>query len=117
MPSVVSTGTYLLCSGVRYHRLMGAEPPHSLLVVPAKVRDHRCSFTHERATVWAIIAARMTKMRGLLLDRRFLTPPRNKEGALWGRFPSPAPGSNFVRNVDLSTAVLVVTGGAGAHGE
>jgi hypothetical protein len=117
MPCVVSTGTNLLCSGVRYHRPNGIERAHSLLAVPSKISVHGCSFAHERATLWAIIAARMTKMRGLLLDRRFLTPPRNKEGALWGRFPSPAPGLNLVRHVDLSTAVLVVTGGAGAHGE
>jgi hypothetical protein len=98
MPSVVPIGSHLQRLGVRHHRRDGVGRAHSLLAVSAKVLDRGCSFAHGGARVWAIIAARMTKMRGLLLDWldwRVLTPPRSKEGALWRRRPSPALGLNW----------------------
>jgi hypothetical protein len=115
MPSVASTGTHLLYMGVR-HRLIGVERAHSLIAVLPKIPVHGRSFARERATVWAIISGRVTKMRGLLLDRRFLTSPRSKEGAV-GKVPVVAAGVELVRNVDCSTAVLVATGGAAVDGE
>jgi hypothetical protein len=109
MPSVVSTGSHPLCSG--------AERAQGLVTAPSRIPGYGCSFAHGAATVWAIIAERLTKMQSLLLDRRALTLSRNKEGAVWGRFPSPASGAELVRNVDHSTAALMMTGGARAHGE
>jgi hypothetical protein len=95
MPSVIPTGSHLLRSSVRHHRCDGVGRAHSLLAVSAKVPDRGCSFAHGRAGVWAIIAARMTKMRGLLLEWLVLTPPRSKVGAPWRRRPSPALGLSW----------------------
>jgi hypothetical protein len=95
MPSVVSTGTHLLCRGIGPHRLMGAERAHSMLAVPSKIPDYGCPFASERVAPWAIIAERLTNMRGLLLHRRVLTPIPSKEETLWRRFPSSAPGLDW----------------------
>jgi hypothetical protein len=57
MPSVVSTGTHLLCRGIGHHRLMGVERAHSALAVQSKVPDYGYPFAPEKATRWAIIRA------------------------------------------------------------
>jgi hypothetical protein len=117
MPSVVSTSTHPLYVGVRHHRLMGVERAPSLIPVPSKVPGRRCSFPHEGARAWSIIAERVTKMRSVLLDRRVLTPPPNQGGSAMGKVPVAGARVELVRNVDLSTAVLVVMGGARADGD
>jgi hypothetical protein len=95
MPSAVSTIAHLLCRGIGHRRLMGAERTHSALAIPSKIPDYGCPFAPQKATAWAIIAERLTKMWGLLLHRRVLTPIPSKEEAPWRRFPSSAPGLDW----------------------
>jgi hypothetical protein len=69
--------------GTGHHRQFGDDAgPRA--VVTSKIPDYGCPFAPEKDTVWAIIAERVTKVRGLLLHRRVLMPTPSKEGALWG---------------------------------
>jgi hypothetical protein len=116
MPSVVSNGTHVLYSDIGYRRLAGVERVHSVLAVRSKVPDYGCPFGPEKATGWAIIRATHCDGAGPTPSsaRRSVNP--SKEGRCEERSRAGA-GIELACNVYRSTAMSVVTGGAGSDGD
>jgi hypothetical protein len=116
MPSVVSTGAQLLCSGIGFQRLTGVERVHS---ISRPVQDSGLR-----------LSVRPRKGHGMGHNRGTLdeyagpapssaSPDANPEqgGSAVGKVPVAGAGIALARNVNRAPAVLAVTGGAGAAGE